>query len=278
MQGHPAGLIARNGGRSLKELRAQCTAQRLPFSISDDWRFLEMRLLVDAGVAAAQESNSAEPLLMDCIATYSQEGLLIVRASWLRTQNAASLWRHDGREGTLTVDELRAIHQQSGTATFPLIALRDPWLSSSANETTDTLATILIQALNAITEKNRRLVDEHSVQRMEMLARRRALQAASQSAESRRRDAESRLFVAHTQLATATLRCHETANLAAYACSKVRRSCATPSLLCISRSPLRQHMLSPSDSCPCPHCSLQGNEEATATNASNAAAADRHGD
>jgi hypothetical protein len=260
----------------LKQLRAQCTAQRLPFSISDDWLFLEMRLLVDAGIVAAQASNTAEPLLMHCIATYGQEGLLIVRASWLRAQNASSLGRHDGWEGTLTIDDLREIHQQSGTAMLPLIALRDPWLSSSANETADTLATILIQALDAVTERKRRVADEHSVQRMEMLEQRRALEAASQGAKSGRRDAENQLSVAHAQLAAATLRCNETAELVAYAYCRVSNGLYTPiyaAHTAYTSAPSHVHTFS--DSTP---CFLQGKEEETTTNASDAAAANRHGD
>jgi hypothetical protein len=215
MHHHPAGLFAPTGGRSLKELRDQCTEQRIPFSISDDWRSLEMRLAVQGGISAAQECSNMEPLLKFCVGAYGEEGLLIVRASWLCTQVASSLAHHDGREGAVTLEELRTIHERFGSSLFPLIALRDPWCSTSANDSADTRAGILIEAFHAVAERQRRVAEEHKLLSKQMDKQRRTVDSRHGEARSRRCEVETRLSVAHVQLEASTLRSRETAELAA---------------------------------------------------------------
>ena len=51
----PAGLFATtSGGCGLAALRARCTDRNLPYSISDRWRTLDLRLALDAAIEAAQ--------------------------------------------------------------------------------------------------------------------------------------------------------------------------------------------------------------------------------
>ena len=170
---HPAGEFAMSsGGSGLVELRRQCTSHGLPFSISDSWRTLVMRIAMDAAIADAaalfERSDGhdgvddgvpsvASPTrgdgvpLLDCwlpVAECSPADYLIVKGSWLRTQTISDLALldpsaaiHSG--GFISTDELRRSHKGKpgddagdDVLPIPLIALRDLWVPPGGASTT----------------------------------------------------------------------------------------------------------------------------------------------
>ena len=186
----PAGLLATTSGScGLRGLRASCTERGLPFSISDGWRTLDMRLALDAAVEAAQASDAVDDLLQWPAAAGQWVGeprqlgerwlqsLTLVRGSFLLKQTALSLADHNGVDGTLSVEEFRGIRQRAGSSSIPLIALRNLFCCSVEDDEDDPLTiqkrqtertstrellVLLIEALRAVEEKRQRAAEAHA--------------------------------------------------------------------------------------------------------------------
>ena len=155
----------------LVEARRQCTSRGLPFSISDSWRTLVMRIAMDAAIAdaAALERSDGHDGAADgrhrlpaprgaMVSRFSIVGCrlqnallaitLTVKGSWLRTQTISVLALldpsaaiHSG--GFISTDELRRSHKgkpgdDAGDDVLPilLIALRDLWVPPGGVSTT----------------------------------------------------------------------------------------------------------------------------------------------
>ena len=121
----PAGLgSAASFSVPVAELRRICTEQDIPWSLSDDWRSLQVRLALRAAVDDAKDAMDAERLL----ATLGPAA--IVRGAWLRRQDGQALPRRRMREldeGLLRLDQLRDLRARFGVDALPVVSLVELW-------------------------------------------------------------------------------------------------------------------------------------------------------
>ena len=171
-QHSPGGLFAATSGIcGRNELRARCSANQLPLSISDSWQSLDMRLQMDAAICEAQRTNQlgydAAEALLQCPPLLATSGaFMLVRGSWLRTQDSSSLAHHDGITGIMPLEEMRANHRQHGPAQLPVVTLRDVWdIRAVDAPKAAQMLELVIEALHAVAEKRQRIAHAHAQKR-----------------------------------------------------------------------------------------------------------------
>ena len=112
------------GARPLSSLRADCRARGCAHSLSDSWRVLELRLLVDQKVSAA-----SDPKWLEGERPAGQE-LEVVSARWLAAQDGPLLPRRtleEVREGVLSLEQVKRKRARHGRQSLPLIELSELW-------------------------------------------------------------------------------------------------------------------------------------------------------